>query len=155
RLQAEAAASGLWPREASRHRRLRASAQDASELACARRRCLTRGGRGRARRNRPSCRDACRGAQAAGVRGAGEGARMKRAPAAAKVNLGPVGGPPRDDRKHGVLTVLQRIALVDRLELEESSELQVEGFDGDTLVAAALRELAGTAGVDPRWRIRI
>jgi 4-diphosphocytidyl-2-C-methyl-D-erythritol kinase len=80
---------------------------------------------------------------------------MTRAPAAAKVNLALVVGPPRDDGKHEVLTVLQRIDLVDRLELKESSELRVEGFEGDTLVAAALREFARAAGVEPRWRIRI
>ena len=80
---------------------------------------------------------------------------MKRAPAAAKINLALVVGPPRDDGKHEVLTVLQRIDLVDRLELNESSELRVEGFEGDTLVATALRELARSAGVDPRWHVRI
>src|SRR2546423_11769599 len=80
---------------------------------------------------------------------------MKRAPAPAKVNLALVVGPPRDDGKHEVLTVLQRIDLVDRIELKESSELRVEGFESDTLVTAALRELARSAGVEPRWRIRI
>src|SRR5262245_31559117 len=80
---------------------------------------------------------------------------MKRAPAAAKVNLALVVGPPRDDGKHEVLTVLQRIDLVDRIELEESSELRIEGFEGDTLVADALGDLARSTGVDPRWRVRI
>ena len=80
---------------------------------------------------------------------------MSRAPAAAKVNLALVVGPPRDDGKHEVLTVLQRIDLVDRIELEEASELRVEGFAGDTLVRDALQELARVAEVEPRWRIRI
>jgi 4-diphosphocytidyl-2-C-methyl-D-erythritol kinase len=80
---------------------------------------------------------------------------MKRAPAPAKVNLALVVGPPRDDGKHEVLTVLQRIDLVDRLQLDESPELRVEGFAGDTIVGAALRELARTAGIEPRWRVRI
>jgi 4-diphosphocytidyl-2-C-methyl-D-erythritol kinase len=80
---------------------------------------------------------------------------MNRAPAAAKINLALVVGPLRDDGKHEVMTVLQRIDLVDRIELEEADELRVEGFDGDTLVAAALRELARAAGVDPRWHVRI
>jgi 4-diphosphocytidyl-2-C-methyl-D-erythritol kinase len=80
---------------------------------------------------------------------------MSRAPAPAKINLALVVGPMRDDGKHEVLTVLQRIDLVDRIELEEAAELRVEGFVGDTLVAGALRELAGAAGVDPRWRVRI
>src|ERR1700757_3032744 len=80
---------------------------------------------------------------------------MKRAPAAAKINLALVVGPTRDDGKHEVLTVLQRIDLVDRIRLEEASELLVEGFAGDTLVADALDELARVAEVEPRWRVRI
>jgi 4-diphosphocytidyl-2-C-methyl-D-erythritol kinase len=80
---------------------------------------------------------------------------MSRAPAPAKVNLALVVGPPRDDGKHEVLTVLQRIDLVDRIELEEGAKLTVEGFPGDTLVATALRELANAAGVEPLWRVRI
>ena len=80
---------------------------------------------------------------------------MTRAPAPAKINLALVVGPLRDDGKHEVLTVLQRIDLVDRLELDEAPELRVEGFPEDTLVAGALRELARAAGIDPRWRVRI
>jgi 4-diphosphocytidyl-2-C-methyl-D-erythritol kinase len=80
---------------------------------------------------------------------------MSRAPAAAKVNLALVVGPPRDDGKHEVLTVLQRVDLVDRIELEEASELRIEGFAGDTLVGDALQELARVAEVEPGWRVRI
>jgi len=80
---------------------------------------------------------------------------VKRAPAAAKINLALVVGPPRDDGKHEVLTVLQRIDLVDRIQLEEASELLVEGFAGDTLVGDALEELARVAEVEPHWRVRI
>jgi 4-diphosphocytidyl-2-C-methyl-D-erythritol kinase len=80
---------------------------------------------------------------------------MKRAPAPAKINLALVVGPPRDDGRHEVLTVLQRIDLVDRIELHEAAELSVDGFAGDTLVRTSLRELAAAAGVDPRWRVRI
>ena len=80
---------------------------------------------------------------------------MNRAPAPAKINLALVVGPLRDDGKHEVLTVLQRIDLVDRIELEASPELSVEGFAGDTLVTGALRELARSAGAEPRWRVRI
>jgi len=80
---------------------------------------------------------------------------MMRAAAPAKVNLALVVGPPRDDGKHEVLTVLQRIDLVDRIELRETSNLQVDGFDGDTLVRSALSELARDAGVEPHWRIKI
>ncbi|HKC77617.1 MAG TPA: hypothetical protein VKB70_04435, partial [Gaiellaceae bacterium] len=78
-----------------------------------------------------------------------------RAPAPAKVNLALVVGPLRDDGKHEVLTVLQRIDLVDRIELDEAPELRVEGFAADTLVRAALNELGRYAGVEPRWRVRI
>jgi 4-diphosphocytidyl-2-C-methyl-D-erythritol kinase len=80
---------------------------------------------------------------------------MKRAPASAKINLALVVGPPRDDGKHEVLTLLQRIDLVDRIELEEAPDLVVDGFAGDTLVTAALGELARAAGVEPGWRVRI
>jgi 4-diphosphocytidyl-2-C-methyl-D-erythritol kinase len=80
---------------------------------------------------------------------------VSRAPAPAKINLALVVGPPRDDGKHEVLTVLQRIDLVDRVELEGAADLQVEGFAGDTLVRAALRELASSAGVEPHWRVRL
>jgi 4-diphosphocytidyl-2-C-methyl-D-erythritol kinase len=78
-----------------------------------------------------------------------------RAPAPAKVNLALVVGPLRDDGKHEVLTVLQRIDLVDRIELDESPELRVEGFADDTLVGSALRELGRSAGVEPHWHVRI
>jgi 4-diphosphocytidyl-2-C-methyl-D-erythritol kinase len=78
-----------------------------------------------------------------------------RAPAPAKVNLALVVGPPRDDGKHEVLTVLQRIDLVDRIDLTAAPELRVEGFAGDTLVTDALRELARVADVEPGWRVRI
>jgi 4-diphosphocytidyl-2-C-methyl-D-erythritol kinase len=80
---------------------------------------------------------------------------VSRAPAPAKINLALVVGPPRDDGKHEVLTVLQRIDLVDRIQLEESAELRVEGFAQDTLVRTALQELARAAGVEPHWRVRI
>jgi 4-diphosphocytidyl-2-C-methyl-D-erythritol kinase len=78
-----------------------------------------------------------------------------RAPAPAKINLALVVGPPRDDGKHEVLTVLQRIDLVDRIDLAPAPELKVEGFDGDTLVAGALRELARVADTGSGWRVRI
>lgn len=80
---------------------------------------------------------------------------MKRAPAAAKINLALAVGPLRDDGRHEVLTVLQRIDLVDRIEIEPASTLRVEGFAGDTLVRRALERLAERAGVEPRWRVRI
>jgi 4-diphosphocytidyl-2-C-methyl-D-erythritol kinase len=78
-----------------------------------------------------------------------------RASAAAKVNLALVVGPMRDDGKHEVVTVYQRIGIADRLELDRAAELTVEGFPGDTLVRGALEALAARAGVEPRWRVRI
>src|SRR5215831_3902805 len=80
---------------------------------------------------------------------------MTRAPAPAKINLALVVGPLRDDGKHEVLTILQRIDLVDRIELDEAPELRVEGFAEDTLVSAALNRLAESAGTEARWRVRI
>jgi 4-diphosphocytidyl-2-C-methyl-D-erythritol kinase len=78
-----------------------------------------------------------------------------RASAPAKVNLALVVGPKRDDGKHELVTVYQRVGIADRLELEPAPELRVEGFAADTLVRAALEALAGRAGVDARWRVRI
>jgi 4-diphosphocytidyl-2-C-methyl-D-erythritol kinase len=80
---------------------------------------------------------------------------MMRAPAPAKINLALVVGPTRDDGKHEVLTVLQRIDLVDRIEIVEAPKLRVDGFRNDTLVRTALERLAAAAGVEPRWRVKI
>jgi 4-diphosphocytidyl-2-C-methyl-D-erythritol kinase len=78
-----------------------------------------------------------------------------RASAPAKINLGLVVGPLRDDGKHELLTVYQRIALADRIDVEPAAQLGVAGFDGDTLVRGALEALAARAGVEPRWGVRI
>lgn len=67
---------------------------------------------------------------------------MKRAPAAAKINLALVVGPLRDDGRHELLTVYQRIALADRIAVSRSRELRVDGFSTDTLVRWALECLA-------------
>ena len=64
-----------------------------------------------------------------------------KAAAPAKINLALVVGPTRDDGKHEVLTVLQRIELADRIELVEAQALEVEGFPEDTLVRAALETI--------------
>jgi len=80
---------------------------------------------------------------------------MMRAPAAAKLNLALVVGPTREDGKHELLTVLQRIDLVDRIEIEEAPALRIDGFKGDTIVRTALERLAAAAGVEPRWRVKI
>jgi 4-diphosphocytidyl-2-C-methyl-D-erythritol kinase len=78
-----------------------------------------------------------------------------RAPAPAKINLALLVGPLREDGKHEVLTIYQRLALADRIELEPGDRLRVDGFREDTLVREALAALARRAGVEPRWRARV
>jgi 4-diphosphocytidyl-2-C-methyl-D-erythritol kinase len=78
-----------------------------------------------------------------------------RASAPAKINLGLVVGPLRDDGRHELLTVYQRVGLADRIDVDEADGLSVEGFPGDTIVRTALELLAEGAGVEPRWRARI
>ena len=63
---------------------------------------------------------------------------MKRGVAAAKINLALVVGPRRRDGRHELLTVYQRIALADRIEVRRSEQNEVTGFADDTLVARAL-----------------
>jgi 4-diphosphocytidyl-2-C-methyl-D-erythritol kinase len=48
-----------------------------------------------------------------------------RASAPAKINLGLVVGPVRDDGKHELLTVYQRLGIADRIELDEAPGLAV------------------------------
>ena len=80
---------------------------------------------------------------------------MSRAPACAKLNLALVVGPPGEDGRHEVTTVLQRVDLADRVEVEPAPELTVSGFSGDTLVTRALTALAHAAGTEPRFAARI
>jgi 4-diphosphocytidyl-2-C-methyl-D-erythritol kinase len=80
---------------------------------------------------------------------------VTRAPAAAKLNLALVVGPRRENGRHELLTVLQRLDLTDRIALEAAPELVVEGFPDDTLVRGALTALATAAGTKPCWRARI
>ena len=80
---------------------------------------------------------------------------MREEPAPAKINLALVVGPRRADGKHEVATVLQRIDLADRISLEPAAALEISGFAEDTLVRDALVALAGAAGVEPRWSVRI
>jgi 4-diphosphocytidyl-2-C-methyl-D-erythritol kinase len=63
---------------------------------------------------------------------------MRRAAAAAKINLALVVGPGRADGRHELLTIYQRVALSDRIAVEPASELMVSGFKEDTLVRRAL-----------------
>jgi 4-diphosphocytidyl-2-C-methyl-D-erythritol kinase len=80
---------------------------------------------------------------------------VRRAPATAKLNLALVVGPRRDDGRHEIATVLQRIDLADRVALEPAAALRVEGFAEDTLVRRALESVATAAGVEPRWKATI
>jgi len=77
-----------------------------------------------------------------------------RADAPAKINLALVVGPRRPDGKHELVTVFQRLDLADRITVEPSDELLVEGFAQDTVVAAALAALeaphAWRATIDKR-----
>ena len=79
----------------------------------------------------------------------------KTAPVAAKINLALVVGEPQEDGRHEVVTVLQRIDICDRIELEPAATLEVEGFNEDTLVRSALTAVARTAGSSPAWRVRL
>ncbi|HEX7526335.1 MAG TPA: hypothetical protein VF327_08510 [Gaiellaceae bacterium] len=78
-----------------------------------------------------------------------------RASAAAKINLALVVGPRRDDGKHELVTVYQRLGMADRIDVIPAAELHVDGFPGDTLVRGALEALAVRAGVEPRWHATI
>ena len=80
---------------------------------------------------------------------------MNRAPATAKLNLALVVGPLRDDGRHEVVTVLQRLDLADRVSVEPAASLRVDGFPDDTLVRASLERLAEAAGTEQRWRAQI
>lgn len=74
---------------------------------------------------------------------------------AAKINLALVVGLARRDGLHELTSVMQRIDLCDDLTLEPADELEVVGFEEDTLVASALERIAAAAGVPARWRARL
>jgi 4-diphosphocytidyl-2-C-methyl-D-erythritol kinase len=69
-------------------------------------------------------------------------------PASAKINLALVVGATRDDGKHELLTVYQRVDLGDRIHVEPAKTTRVDGFD-DSIVRRALALLPG------EWRVRI
>jgi 4-diphosphocytidyl-2-C-methyl-D-erythritol kinase len=79
----------------------------------------------------------------------------RTAAAAAKINLALVIGEPQADGRHQVATVLQRIDVCDRVELEPAIALSVEGFRRDTLVRSALTALGDAAGAEPAWHVRL
>jgi 4-diphosphocytidyl-2-C-methyl-D-erythritol kinase len=72
-------------------------------------------------------------------------------PAPAKINLALVVGPVREDGKHEVLTVFQRVSLCDRIRVEPAQSTTIRGFPEDTLVRRALEALDGSRG----WRVTI
>jgi 4-diphosphocytidyl-2-C-methyl-D-erythritol kinase len=78
-----------------------------------------------------------------------------KAPAPAKINLGLVVGPAGPDGRHELLTIYQRLALADRIELEPAAVSSVDGFAGDTLVRDALAAVAARAGDGAAWAVRI
>jgi len=78
-----------------------------------------------------------------------------RASASAKINLALVVGPLRADGKHEVLTILQRIGLADRLDVEPAAATTVSGFAEDTLVRSALQLVSVRAATTQHWRARI
>jgi 4-diphosphocytidyl-2-C-methyl-D-erythritol kinase len=78
-----------------------------------------------------------------------------RRPATAKINLALVVGPRREDGKHELATVLQRVDLADRVALRAAAVPAVRGFPEDTLVRDALAAIAEAAGVEPAWEATI
>jgi 4-diphosphocytidyl-2-C-methyl-D-erythritol kinase len=80
---------------------------------------------------------------------------MTERPAYAKINLALTVGPQRGDGKHEILTVFQRLDLADRIAVEPSSGVVVDGFPDDTLVRTALAALAVRAGGERGWRATI
>lgn len=80
---------------------------------------------------------------------------MSRAAAPAKINLALVVGPLRADGKHEVVTLLQAVGLADTIAIASAPTLEIVGFDGDTIVAAALSALAREAGAAAAWRVEI
>jgi 4-diphosphocytidyl-2-C-methyl-D-erythritol kinase len=72
-------------------------------------------------------------------------------PAPAKLNVALVVGPRREDGKHELVTVFQRVDLGDRITVERAAETTITGFPEDTIVRAALALLAAPHG----WRVTI
>jgi 4-diphosphocytidyl-2-C-methyl-D-erythritol kinase len=78
---------------------------------------------------------------------------VSRASATAKINLALLVAPERDDGYHEVATVLQRVDLTDRIDVEPAGHISVDGFANDTLVRRALELLAAETG--GAWHARI
>ena len=75
--------------------------------------------------------------------------------APAKLNLALVVGPRRPDGMHELVTVMERLTLADTIAVRRASAARVTGFDGDTLVRAALAELGRRAGGGTQFEARI
>ena len=78
---------------------------------------------------------------------------MRRAPAAAKINLSLVVGAVRDDGLHELTSVFQRVDIADRVLVRPVSAgaarlIDVDGFAEDTLIRAALQAIATETGCE-------
>lgn len=71
--------------------------------------------------------------------------------APAKINLALVAGPLRDDGKHELVTLFQRVDLGDRISVDPAPETMVDGFPEDTIVRQVLDALGAPHG----WHVRI
>jgi 4-diphosphocytidyl-2-C-methyl-D-erythritol kinase len=80
---------------------------------------------------------------------------VKRGPAAAKINLALVVGPRRPDGRHELVSVYQRLALSDRLAVQRAAQVDVDGFERDTLVRRALERVADGSGFHAKITKRI
>jgi 4-diphosphocytidyl-2-C-methyl-D-erythritol kinase len=79
----------------------------------------------------------------------------REAPAPAKVNLALVVGPRRDDGRHEVVTVLERLSLADTVAVRRAATTRVTGFADDTLVHAALEAVARASGGGVAFEARL
>jgi len=75
--------------------------------------------------------------------------------APAKLNLALVVGPLRDDGKHEVVTLLERLSLEDTVAVRRASEMRVTGFAEDSLVGAALEVVGQASAGDACFEARI
>jgi 4-diphosphocytidyl-2-C-methyl-D-erythritol kinase len=75
--------------------------------------------------------------------------------APAKLNLALVVGPLRNDGKHEVVTIIDRLSLADTVAVRRAEATRVTGFAEDTLVRAALDAVAAAAGGPVRFEARI
>lgn len=80
---------------------------------------------------------------------------MRWAAAPGKLNLSLVVGALGPHGKHEVVTVLQRVALSDRVGLAPAPATTVSGFTEDRIVTAALSALARETAVSGGWHVRI